>query len=330
MRGLLGTLASTPGKVSMMSSLSGTNTIAPRSSVPRRRRRFNTEKAVTVAIFLIPGLILYTGLVVVPVFQAIRYSFFKWNGLGALDQFVGLENYIRALSDPMFQGAILHNLVILVLSIVIQLPLALGLALMVQRGLRGRTVFRLIFFLPYVLSEIVTGVIWTFIYKPDAGLLNSIFTSIFPNLTPPAWLGDSQLVLLALFLVMTWKYFGLHLLLFLAALQNVPVELEEAASIDGATRWQTIRFIIIPLLGTTALLSVYLSAIGSIQIFDLVWVMTTGGPVGASEMMATYMYKFGFQRLQIGYGSAVAVIIFLFCLVLSLIYQRVSRRREFA
>ena len=330
MRGLLGTLASTPGKVSMMSSLSGTNTIAPRSSVPRRRRRFNTEKAVTVSIFLIPGLILYTGLVVVPVFQAIRYSFFKWNGLGALDQFVGLENYIRALSDPMFQGAILHNLVILVLSIVIQLPLALGLALMVQRGLRGRTGFRLIFFLPYVLSEIVTGVIWTFIYKPDAGLLNSIFTSIFPNLTPPAWLGDSQLVLLALFLVMTWKYFGLHLLLFLAALQNVPVELEEAASIDGATRWQTIRFIIIPLLGTTALLSVYLSAIGSIQIFDLVWVMTTGGPVGASEMMATYMYKFGFQRLQIGYGSAVAVIIFLFCLVLSLIYQRVSRRREFA
>ncbi len=314
----------------MMSSLSGTNTIAPRSSVPRRRRRFNTEKAVTVSIFLIPGLILYTGLVVVPVFQAIRYSFFKWNGLGALDQFVGLENYIRALSDPMFQGAILHNLVILVLSIVIQLPLALGLALMVQRGLRGRTVFRLIFFLPYVLSEIITGVIWTFIYKPDAGLLNSIFISIFPNLTPPAWLGDSQLVLLALFLVMTWKYFGLHLLLFLAALQNVPVELEEAASIDGATRWQTIRFVIIPLLGTTALLSVYLSAIGSIQIFDLVWVMTTGGPVGASEMMATYMYKFGFQRLQIGYGSAVAVIIFLFCLVLSLIYQRVSRRREFA
>lgn len=313
-----------------MSSLSGTNTIAPLSSVPRRRRRFNTEKAVTVAIFLIPGLILYTGLVVVPVFQAIRYSFFKWNGLGALDQFVGLENYIRALSAPMFQGAILHNLVILVLSIVIQLPLALGLALMVQRGLRGRTVFRLIFFLPYVLSEIVTGVIWTFIYKPDAGLLNSIFGSIFPNLTPPAWLGDSQLVLLALFLVMTWKYFGLHLLLFLAALQNVPVELEEAASIDGATRWQTIRFVIIPLLGTTALLSVYLSAIGSIQIFDLVWVMTTGGPVGASEMMATYMYKFGFQRLQIGYGSAVAVIIFLFCLALSLIYQRAARRREFA
>ena len=129
---------------------------------------------------------------------------------------------------------------------------------------------------------------------------------------------------------MTWKYFGLHLLLFLAALQNVPVELEEAASIDGATRWQTIRFVIIPLLGTTAMLSVYLSAIGSIQIFDLVWVMTTGGPIGASEMMATYMYKFGFQRLQIGYGSAVAVIIFLFCLVLSLIYQRASQRRELA
>lgn len=313
-----------------MSSPSGTNTAVTTVPAVRRRRRVSTERAVTIAVFLIPGLILYTGLVVIPILQAIRYSFYKWNGLGALDQFVGLQNYVNALSDPIFRGAILHNLVILVLSIVIQLPLALGLALMVQRGLRGRTVFRLIFFLPYVLSEVVTGVIWTFIYKPDAGLLNSIFSGIFPNLTPPAWLGNPQLVLLALFLVMTWKYFGLHLLLFLAALQNVPVELEEAASIDGATRWQTIRFVIIPLLGTTAMLSVYLSAIGSIQIFDLVWVMTTGGPIGASEMMATYMYKFGFQRLQIGYGSAVAVIIFLFCLVLSLIYQRASRRREFA
>jgi raffinose/stachyose/melibiose transport system permease protein len=313
-----------------MSSPSGTNTAVTTAPAVRRRRRVNTERVVTIAVFLIPGLILYTGLVVIPILQAIRYSFYKWNGLGALDQFVGLQNYVNALSDPIFRGAILHNLVILVLSIVIQLPLALGLALMVQRGLRGRTVFRLIFFLPYVLSEVVTGVIWTFIYKPDAGLLNSIFSGIFPNLTPPAWLGNPQLVLLALFLVMTWKYFGLHLLLFLAALQNVPVELEEAASIDGATRWQTIRFVIIPLLGTTAMLSVYLSAIGSIQIFDLVWVMTTGGPIGASEMMATYMYKFGFQRLQIGYGSAVAVIIFLFCLGLSLIYQRASRRREFA
>ncbi len=311
-----------------MSSSSGTNTAVSAATTVQRRRRINTERVVTVAIFLIPGLILYTGLVVIPILQAIRFSFYKWNGLGALDQFVGLQNYISALSDPIFRGAMLHNLVILVLSIAVQLPLALGLALMVHRGLRGRTVFRLIFFLPYVLSEVVTGVIWTFIYKPDAGLLNSIWSGIFPNITAPAWLGNPQLVLVALFLVMTWKYFGLHLLLFLAALQNVPVEMEEAAAIDGASRWQTIRFIIIPLLGTTAMLSVYLSAIGSIQIFDLVWVMTTGGPIGASEVMATYMYKFGFQRLQIGYGSAVAVVIFLFCLILSLVYQRASRRRE--
>lgn len=313
-----------------MSYSSGTSAALPQSSLHQRRRRVSTERAATIAIFLIPGLILYTALVVIPIVQAIRYSFFKWNGLGPIDQFVGLQNYLSALSDTIFRGAILHNLVILVLSIAVQLPLALGLALMVHRGLRGRTVFRLIFFLPFVLSEVVTGVIWTFIYKPDAGLLNAIFGAIFPNLTPPAWLGNPQLVLLSLFIVMTWKYFGLHLLLFLAALQNVPVEMEEAASIDGATRWQTIRFVIIPLLGTTAMLSVYLSAIGSIQIFDLVWVMTTGGPIGASEMMATYMYKFGFQRLQIGYGSAVAVIIFLFCLGLSLIYQRASRRSESA
>jgi raffinose/stachyose/melibiose transport system permease protein len=313
-----------------MSSASANSPAVTPSLAPRRGRGLNREKTVTIAVFLVPALILYIGLVVVPVVQAIRYSFYKWNGLGALDQFVGLDNYIRALGDPIFRGAILHNLIILFLSLAIQIPLALGLALLVHRGLRGRAAFRLIFFLPYVLSEVITGVIWTFIYKPDAGLLNGILVAVFPHYTPQGWLGNPQTVLIALFFVMTWKYFGLHLLLFLAALQDVPVELEEAASIDGANRFQTIRHVILPLLGSTAMLSIYLSAIGSIQIFDLVWVMTTGGPVGASETMATYMYRFGFQRFQIGYGSAVAVLIFMICLLLSRVYQRATMLRELA
>jgi len=294
----------------------------------RRSRRVNVEKLTTIALFLLPAAVVYTIFVLFPVIQAVYYSVFKWNGLGAPTDFVGLGNFIRVLSDTAFRGALIHNILILVLSIALQLPLALGLALLVNKGLRGKTFFRTLFFLPYVLSDVITGVVWNFIYKPDSGLLNSILVHILPGFTPQGWLGNPQTVLVALFIVMTWKYFGLHLLLFLAALQDVPVELEEAAAIDGATRWQTILRVIIPLMGSTARLSIYLSALGSIQIFDLVWVMTTGGPVGASETMATYMYRFGFQRFAIGYGSSVALAIFVFCLGISLIYQWASKSRE--
>ena len=293
-------------------------------------RRVDVEKITTLAVFLLPAAAVYSVFVLLPVLQAIYYSFFQWNGLGAPTDFVGLDNILRVLTDDTFLGALSHNIIILVLSIALQLPLALGLALLVNKGLRGKTVFRTIFFLPYVLSDVITGVVWNFIYKPDNGLLNGILQHVIPGFTPQGWLGNPQTVLGALFVVMTWKYFGLHLLLFLAALQDVPPELEEAAAIDGATRWQTILRIIIPLMGSTARLSVYLSALGSLQIFDLVWVMTTGGPVGASDTMATYMYKFGFQRFAIGYGSAVAIAIFVFCLGISLIYQRASRQQEFA
>lgn len=311
----------------MRSDLGSSQTLAVPLG-PQPGRRLNIDKITTLVVFLLPAALLYSLFVLWPVGQAIFYSFYKWNGLGAPTDFTGPSNFTRLLGDASFRSALIHNILILVFSIAIQLPMAFGLALLVNRGLKGRTVFRTIFFLPYVLSDVITGVIWNFIYKSDGGLLNSLLVHLIPGFAPQSFLGSQQSVLLALFAVMTWKYFGLHLLLFLAALQNVPVELEEAAAIDGASRWQTIIRIILPLMGNTARLSVYLSALGSLQIFDLVWVMTAGGPVGASETMATYMYKFGFQRFSIGYGSAVAIAIFIACLLFSFIYQRISLRLE--
>ena len=264
-----------------------------------------------------------------PVVQAIYYSFFRWNGLGPLQNFIGLANYTRLLNDRVFIGALGHNLQLVVLSIIIQLPLALGLALLVRGIVRGRAIFRTIFFLPFVLSEVVTGVIWNFIYRPDGGLINSLLQSIIPGFHATALLANPNTVLYALFVVITWKFFGYHMILYIAGLQNIPAELEEAAQIDGCGKLQTLRYITIPLLGSTIRLTIYLSVLGSLQFFDLIWVMTTGGPVNASDTMATYLYKFGFQRFQLGYGSAVAVIIFLICFGFSLIYQRVAMRRDF-
>ncbi|GAB4216854.1 MAG: sugar ABC transporter permease [Roseiflexaceae bacterium] len=296
----------------------------------RRRRNIRWGQVATIAGFLLPAAALYTGLVLLPVLQAVYYSFFRWNGLGPLQGFNGLGNYARILGDRVFLNALGHNIQIVLMSLLIQLPLSLGLALLLRELTKGQAFFRTVFFLPFVLSEVVSGVIWSFIYRPQGGLVDALLQMLFPGMEATALLADPKTVLYALFVVITWKFFGYHMILYIAGLQNIPVEIEEAAAIDGCGRLQTLRYITLPLLGSTVRLSVYLSVLGSLQFFDLIWVMTTGGPVGASDTMATYLYKFGFQRFQLGYGSAVAVIMFVLCFAFSLIYQRVAMRRDFA
>jgi raffinose/stachyose/melibiose transport system permease protein len=291
------------------------------------RRRDLQKLGIVVAFLLPPGLI-YFALVLLPVIQAIIFSLFRWNGLGPIHDFVGLDNYARVLRDNVFLRALGNNLLLAVLSVLVQLPLAFSLALLIRRNLRGRTVFRVIFFLPFVLSEVITGVLWSFIYNPQVGLLNKVL-SVIPGYEAQGWLGDTGVVVFALFVVISWKYFGLHLILYTAGLQNIPAELEEAAVIDGASGAQVIRYVTIPMLGSTLRLSLFLSVLGSLQIFDLVWVMTAGGPVNASQTMATYIYKFGFKNFAIGYGSAVAVALFAICFVFSFLYQRYVMRRDY-
>jgi raffinose/stachyose/melibiose transport system permease protein len=290
----------------------------------------NIGKTLTIVGFLLPSVLIYFGLVILPIFQASYYSLFKWNGLVPLDDFVGLDNYSQALQDGVFVHAVGNNILIAVLSACLQLPMALALALLIRRRMRGRTIFRMIFFLPYVLSEVVTGVLWKFIYEPQTGLLNHLLADIIPGFAPLGWLGDINTVMIWVFVVITWKYFGLYLVLFTAGLQNIPAELEEAARIDGASSGQVIRHVTVPLLAPTIRLALFLSIVGSLQIFDLVWIMTKGDPVNASQTMATYMYKYGFQRFALGYGSAVAVILFVLSFGFSILYQRYVMRRDYA
>ena len=197
------------------------------------------------------------------------------------------------------------------------------------RGLPGRGLFRSIFFMPYVLSEVNVAIMWMLLYNPDPdrGLLNAIVVGLGGR--PIGWLSDPNIVLFSIFIAITWKYFGFHMLLYLAGLQNIPIELEEAARIDGASNFQNFFYITLPLLGSTIRTSVYLSVLGVIQQFIPFWVMTKGGPVNASEMLATYMYRFGFIRFQLGYGSAVAIYMFILCLIFSLIYLRLTRQPDY-
>lgn len=294
---------------------------------PRTRTRRNLRAWGLAGLFMLPALALYAVFVLFPIVQAARYSLYDWNGLGPMTDFVGLANFERALSDPVFLGSVSHNALIVVLSLVVQIPFALCIALMLNRRFRGRAILRLIFFAPYVIAEVITAIVWSLMLQPN-GLADSLMTAVGLGEAYHPWLADPDTVLIALFFIITWKYFGFHMILLLAGLQGIPRELDEAAAIDGATPRQALRYVTLPLLGPTIRVSVFLSIIGALQLFDLVWVTTRGGPVNASSTMATYMFDRGFVRFQFGYGSAVAVILFLICFVLALAYQRWVLRRD--
>lgn len=278
--------------------------------------------------FLILPLIVFTVFVIIPVFQAAIFSLYKWKGLGALSNFIGIKNFIDIIKDKIFLRALTNNFLIVIFSLIIELPIALIIALAIGRNFKGSIIFRTIFFLPFILSEIIAGVIWLFIYNPQYGIQNTFISKIVPGFNTFAFVGDPKLVFMSIFIVIIWKYFGFHMIIYIAGLQNIPNELEEAAYIDGVNKWQLNWYIILPLLKPALLISVFFSIIGSFQLFDLVWAISKGGPVHASETMVTYLYNFGFLRFNLGYGSAVAVIIFFICLVFNILYQKFIMARE--
>nr|WP_277605850.1 sugar ABC transporter permease [Glycomyces sp. L485] len=213
------------------------------------------------------------------------------------------------------------------MSIGIQLPIAFGLAMLLHQRFPGRTVFRLLFFVPYVLTEAVTAVLFGLIFSPRRGFADSMLQSIGVE-TQVGWLSDRSIVLFVIFGILTWKFFGFHMILYLAGRQNIPEELYEAAAIDGAGGAQMFRNITLPLMGPTVRITIFLSVIGTVQLFDLVFVLTGGGPFHASETLAITMYDQGFGRNQIGYASALSIAMFVISLVFALFYQRYVLKRD--
>jgi raffinose/stachyose/melibiose transport system permease protein len=307
-------------------SEAGAVTTGRTASRPVARRR-SRRKALELTLLLGPAVALYVVFVLFPIVQAAHYSVYNWSGLGPITDFVGLDNYRDAFRDPAFRGAIEHNFILVGLSLVIQFPIAMGVALLMNQPLRGRWLLRTIFFAPYVLSEAITAVIWLLMLQPD-GLVDHFLRAVGLGGLVQLWLADLDIVLFTLFVVITWKYVGFAIILFLAGLQGIPPELDEAAAIDGAGWWNRTRYITLPLMGPTIRIWAFLTIIGSIQLFDLVWIMTGGGPADASNTMATYMIEHGFRRYEFGYGSAVAVILFAISFVISLAYQRFVLRRD--
>ncbi|MFD9302502.1 carbohydrate ABC transporter permease [Streptomyces sp. NPDC060048] len=299
-----------------------------RPPAPARSLLHGLRSWASVAWFLVPALVLFLVFVLAPIAVAVYTGFFEWGGVGPMDHFVGFQNYAKLFDDQVFLGDLERGLYLIVLSITVQLPFALLTAVLLNQRLRGRAVYRMLFFAPYILSEVVTAVLFTMIFLPGDGMADHLVGALGLEGLRGKWLADPSTVIPTLFVVMTWKYFGFHMMLFLAGLQSIPVEILEAASIDGAGAWQRFRHVTLPLLGPTIRISAFLSIIGAIQLFDLVWVMTAGGPNHSSETMAISMFQFGFKRYQVGYASAISVVLFMISLVFSLFYQRYVLRRD--
>jgi raffinose/stachyose/melibiose transport system permease protein len=299
-------------------------------SVTIQHRRRNWGKAPTIILFLLPGVVLTLVFVIYPIAQAIRYSLYKWNGLSQLTDYIGLKNFQTLFHDPIFIKALGNNILFAILSVVIQLPIALALALLLNGRVPGRRFFRVVFFMPFVLAPVVIGLVWDFIFNPIFGLIAGLLHEFAPRVTPPAVLADTHTVVPAIFLALCFEFIGFHFMLYTAGLQNIPHEVIEAARIDGASPWQVTRYVTLPLLGSTIRLTVLLSAIGSLQIFDVIYVLTLGGPVNSSQTMALYQYIFGIQNFAYGFGSAAAVVMFVICFIFALFYQRFVMRQDLA
>ena len=290
------------------------------------RRVADVGKLSTILLFLPPALLLFTLFVVLPVGEAAWYSGFNWNGFGKPTNWIGLDNYRFVFDNRAFGTAFKNNLLIIVVSLVIQLPLALSLAIILADRFRGSVALRMVFFLPYILAEIATGLIFSFVYDGDYGLLAAIYNSF--GAEAPHLLASPQTAFAAILVVVVWKYFGFHMMLFIAALQTIDRSMLEAARIDGASRWQSLRYVVIPALAPTIRLSVFFAIVGSLQLFDLVMPLTRGGPSDSSHTMVSFLYTFGITRMRVGFGSAVGVILFLICVVFAFTYKRWIMRDE--
>lgn len=296
------------------------------SLLTRRHRTKIRGKLPVIILFLPPALILFTVFVILPIGEAAWYSFYDWNGYGLPTEWVALRNYQLIFRNGVFLQALINNGLIVAVSIVVQVPLALWLATLVVQRVRGAVAFRLLFFLPYVLADVAAGLIWRFVYDGQFGLVAAVFNAL--NMESPFWLADRGAAMACVLAVVVWKYFGFHMMLFVAGLQAIDKDVLEAADIDGATGWQKFRRVTLPLLGSTVRLSVFFAVIGSLQLFDMIMPLTGGGPFNATQTMVTFLYSFGVMRMNVGFGSAVGVVLFVICVSLAFSYKRIFMKND--
>lgn len=280
-----------------------------------------------IALMLAPALILFTAFFVYPVGYAIAYSFTDSAGFGAAE-FVGLDNYTTLMDDPFFWQSLRNTLIILVVSLAVLIPASFALALLLRHQIRGGGALRALVFGPAIIAPILVGLIWVFILDPKIGLLNRLLDKV--GIEPVQWIGGNTLTPYAVSLVFIWSSVGFAMTIFYAGLQLLPGDVMEAAQLDGASAWQQLRHVTIPMMRETFAIVTILLITNVFKIFELVYMLTGGGPVHRSETLVSYMYFVTFTNQRYGSGMAIAVVIFVLGAVTSLAYLAVARRRSLA
>jgi len=278
-----------------------------------------------IALYILPGLLLITVLIFIPLILSAYYGLMKWDGIGAME-FIGLENYINAIQDAKFWESAFHSFLLALFS-TLSLVIYLAISIILASKIKGADILRKLYLIPMLLSSVAIAQLWIKIFNPTNGMLNSILLGIGVE-NPPAWLAEPSIVLYAIFIPILWQYAGFYILIYYAALKNIPESLIEAARIDGATPFQVAYKIKLPLIMGVVKITIVLAIVGSLKYFDLIYVMTGGGPNGASEVMASYMYKLAFASNDFGYGSAIGFLLLIITLIVTVIVRKATATKE--
>lgn len=278
----------------------------------------------TYVLFLLPVLLLYVLFFIYPMIAAFEKGFTKWNGIGEAE-FNGLKNFERALSDENFWNAVKNNGYFILFSVFIQVPVIVFFSILISNVKKLKALYKTAVFIPSVMATAVIGILWSFIYEPDIGLINLILMKL--GLEPIMWLSDTKWAMLSILITNAWQWTGFYIVMVLAAILSIPREIDEAAIIDGANGYQRATKVTVPLIMPIISVVIMLSIAGAMKAADIVIVMTKGGPGGATEVMATYLIKYGITNAKYGYGNAIAVLIFAFTLILTALYQLLFARR---
>jgi len=295
------------------------------------RSRTLSARAITPYLFLLPAVLVMLVFVYLPGVQNFYYSLFKWSAIDPNMDYVGLRNYAKVLKDSIILISLRNNVLYALISVVFQVGLALVLAALLESHLirpHWGTLFRNALFLPSVLAITVVALTWQLIYRPDTGLINQALRAGGLDFLTRTWLGEEGTAIYSIIGVSQWQWVGYCMVLFIVAIQAIPEELYEAARIDGASAWQQFRAITVPLVRESTLVLTTVTVIGGFKVFDIVWVMTAGGPNHASETLGNYLYRVGFRNDEMGYAAAIATLLFLITFVLTIVQLRVGRTGE--
>ncbi|MCM3761941.1 sugar ABC transporter permease [Alkalihalobacillus oceani] len=278
-----------------------------------------------ISLYILPALLLVGLLIFIPLLLTGYYGLMNWDGIGAM-QFIGLENYLNVLQDANFWQSAGHSFLLALFSTV-SLVIYLAVSMILASKIKGADLLRKIYLIPMLLSSVAIAQLWIKIYNPSNGMLNTILMAIGVQ-NPPLWLADPNIVLYSIFIPILWQYAGFYILIYYAALKSIPESIIEAAKIDGATPFQIATRIKLPLIMGVIKVTIVLAIVGSLKYFDLIYVMTGGGPNGASEVMASYMYKLAFGNYNFGYGSAVGFMLLLITLIVTIIIRKLTADKE--